>query len=340
MFCKNCGNKLDDDALFCMNCGVKLSDATTSKYCGYCGNKLESDAVFCISCGKKIHVEEPQANTNAVKPIESENVKEESAKIASQKTGYTEKNIEPEIPFNKIETVASPAVAKTLHEEKLEFKDFYGNGKHFVYIDDSSKLFCPKCHKRADIYATMCSNCNESFVVQNESSSNTDSSWHVQKIDFDNAEKKSADSTTVSNNKGINGLLVAVVLFTIVISAGMIFSRKSNDSLQVSNVSATSDTFNFDYLKPYTHRSEDGKYEFDDYEVSKGTLSKLWNSPPKYFVYKGKKYEVDNKNIDYADDDYEDYNMTIIWGDHDGTYYHFLAVKITNGKKIMLLSKR
>ena len=26
MFCKNCGNKIDDDAAFCTNCGAKISD--------------------------------------------------------------------------------------------------------------------------------------------------------------------------------------------------------------------------------------------------------------------------------------------------------------------------
>ena len=54
MHCRNCGSKLDDDALFCMNCGVKLSETLTSKYCFQCGNKLDEDAVFCTKCGRRL----------------------------------------------------------------------------------------------------------------------------------------------------------------------------------------------------------------------------------------------------------------------------------------------
>ena len=57
MFCKNCGSKLDDDAIFCTNCGKKLSDVFTAKYCVACGVKLDDDAVFCSNCGYKVHEE-------------------------------------------------------------------------------------------------------------------------------------------------------------------------------------------------------------------------------------------------------------------------------------------
>lgn len=57
MFCKNCGSKLDDDAIFCTNCGKKLSDVFTANYCVTCGVKLDDDAVFCPNCGYKVHEE-------------------------------------------------------------------------------------------------------------------------------------------------------------------------------------------------------------------------------------------------------------------------------------------
>ena len=57
MFCKNCGSKLDNDAIFCTNCGKKLSDVFTAKYCVACGVKLDDDAVFCSNCGYKVHEE-------------------------------------------------------------------------------------------------------------------------------------------------------------------------------------------------------------------------------------------------------------------------------------------
>lgn len=31
MFCKNCGNKLEEDALFCTNCGARINENTESK---------------------------------------------------------------------------------------------------------------------------------------------------------------------------------------------------------------------------------------------------------------------------------------------------------------------
>ena len=82
MFCKNCGNKLDEDALFCMNCGVKVAADASSKYCAHCGNELEADAVFCMECGNRIHEvqKEPEKGT---KP-EPENVKEETAESTEQ----------------------------------------------------------------------------------------------------------------------------------------------------------------------------------------------------------------------------------------------------------------
>ena len=57
MFCKNCGSKLDEDAIFCTNCGKKLSDVFTAKYCVACGAELDDDADFCSNCGYKVHEE-------------------------------------------------------------------------------------------------------------------------------------------------------------------------------------------------------------------------------------------------------------------------------------------
>ena len=53
MFCKNCGNELDDDAKFCTNCGENVLNSIPQKYCIHCGNILEEDAVFCTKCGNK-----------------------------------------------------------------------------------------------------------------------------------------------------------------------------------------------------------------------------------------------------------------------------------------------
>ena len=72
MFCKNCGSKLDEDAIFCTNCGKKLSDVFTAKYCVACGVKLDDDAVFCSNCGYKVHEEKVNNDITDEKPFSNE----------------------------------------------------------------------------------------------------------------------------------------------------------------------------------------------------------------------------------------------------------------------------
>ena len=54
MYCKECGAKLDDDAVFCMNCGVKILDTQNKKICPNCGAAIVDDAFFCMKCGTKL----------------------------------------------------------------------------------------------------------------------------------------------------------------------------------------------------------------------------------------------------------------------------------------------
>lgn len=77
MFCKNCGSKLDNDAIFCTNCGKKLSDVFTAKYCVACGLKLDDDAVFCSNCGYKVHEEKVNNDITDEKPFSNESSMDE-----------------------------------------------------------------------------------------------------------------------------------------------------------------------------------------------------------------------------------------------------------------------
>lgn len=54
MYCKECGAKLDDDAVFCMNCGVKILDTQNKKICPNCEAAIVDDAFFCMKCGTKL----------------------------------------------------------------------------------------------------------------------------------------------------------------------------------------------------------------------------------------------------------------------------------------------
>ena len=54
MYCKNCGNKLDDDAIFCSKCGVRKETEGNAFYCEKCGTKISEGDVFCTGCGNLV----------------------------------------------------------------------------------------------------------------------------------------------------------------------------------------------------------------------------------------------------------------------------------------------
>lgn len=49
MFCKNCGNQMDNFAAVCLNCGVKAG--TGDRFCSNCGAPTMPGAAVCTRCG-------------------------------------------------------------------------------------------------------------------------------------------------------------------------------------------------------------------------------------------------------------------------------------------------
>jgi len=49
MYCRNCGNQIDDRAAVCTHCGVLKGDG--DRYCPNCGAKPDPRAVVCVACG-------------------------------------------------------------------------------------------------------------------------------------------------------------------------------------------------------------------------------------------------------------------------------------------------
>ncbi|MBR5451669.1 MAG: TM2 domain-containing protein [Clostridia bacterium] len=49
MFCKNCGEPLNDNQAICVKCGVKVGDGNA--FCGNCGKPVEPNAEVCLNCG-------------------------------------------------------------------------------------------------------------------------------------------------------------------------------------------------------------------------------------------------------------------------------------------------
>lgn len=60
MYCSNCGNQIDNNAVVCVHCGVRTSTppvptamtSATTKYCSHCGAPMHEQAVICVQCGR------------------------------------------------------------------------------------------------------------------------------------------------------------------------------------------------------------------------------------------------------------------------------------------------
>lgn len=52
MFCRNCGNEIDDKAVVCVKCGVRPNDGTAC--CQACGKETLPNAVVCLQCGAQM----------------------------------------------------------------------------------------------------------------------------------------------------------------------------------------------------------------------------------------------------------------------------------------------
>ena len=52
MFCKNCGEAMNDNQAICLKCGVKTGEGNA--YCANCGEAVDANAAVCLKCGVAI----------------------------------------------------------------------------------------------------------------------------------------------------------------------------------------------------------------------------------------------------------------------------------------------
>lgn len=57
MFCRNCGNQIDNMAAVCVHCGVAAG--TGNRFCGNCGAPANPGAAICTQCGVPFPVPVP-----------------------------------------------------------------------------------------------------------------------------------------------------------------------------------------------------------------------------------------------------------------------------------------
>lgn len=63
MYCKNCGEQMNDNQAICLKCGVNTGAGNS--YCANCGQPVAPDAAVCLSCG--VAVKKQAANDLAGK---------------------------------------------------------------------------------------------------------------------------------------------------------------------------------------------------------------------------------------------------------------------------------
>lgn len=52
MYCKNCGELMNDNQVICVKCGVKTGDGNA--FCANCGKAIEEVADVCLNCGASV----------------------------------------------------------------------------------------------------------------------------------------------------------------------------------------------------------------------------------------------------------------------------------------------
>ena len=60
MYCKNCGDVLNDNQAICVKCGVKVGNG--NKFCQNCGKELMPGADVCMNCGVAVNKQQAQQN--------------------------------------------------------------------------------------------------------------------------------------------------------------------------------------------------------------------------------------------------------------------------------------
>ena len=58
MYCRNCGNEMNNEAAVCVKCGVPAGKG--DKFCPNCGAETSPEAVMCVACGAALAAKEPE----------------------------------------------------------------------------------------------------------------------------------------------------------------------------------------------------------------------------------------------------------------------------------------
>lgn len=65
MYCKNCGNQMDDAAVVCTTCG--FAKGTGTKFCPNCGVEVAEGQAMCVHCGVALNQQAVASANGAAK---------------------------------------------------------------------------------------------------------------------------------------------------------------------------------------------------------------------------------------------------------------------------------
>ena len=83
MYCRNCGEKLEEDTKVCLNCGTKQFDDTTGTVtCKHCGEEIDADCIICPKCGKQVK-EIQSSQPNIIINNSNENINRNTSYVVS-----------------------------------------------------------------------------------------------------------------------------------------------------------------------------------------------------------------------------------------------------------------
>ena len=60
MFCRNCGEQMNDNQAICLKCGVAVGQGKS--FCANCGKEVNEKAAVCLNCGVAIVSDEQKQN--------------------------------------------------------------------------------------------------------------------------------------------------------------------------------------------------------------------------------------------------------------------------------------
>lgn len=130
-------------------------------------------------------------------------------------------------------------------KEQSDYKELKIDGRNFLYIKDTSKVYCPKCHKRVDKNSTSCFNCNANFMTSNEDK-NIDIYIPKTVTSSINEKKERAECFQKTSNDGKQGhsALTTILIIVLILSFALIILLNiSNKNMKNNSVSERNTKF-------------------------------------------------------------------------------------------------